>query len=107
MNATLLRALIAFVPVSMLLIGAAVFFSRRKTIGSFLQTLGAASLLIVVLTHVCEALRLFPSMHWGEKHSAGHYLDLSSAILALVLLPTGLLLHILRPRPRSAGVPHF
>lgn len=28
---------------------------------------------MVVVTHICEALHLFPSMHWGLKHSAGHY----------------------------------
>jgi succinate dehydrogenase/fumarate reductase cytochrome b subunit len=107
MSATLLKALIAFIPASLLLIGAAVTFSRRKTIGSFLQTLGAGCLLVVVLTHIFEALRLFPWMHWGDKHSAGHYLDLSSAILALALLPAGILLHILRPGPRPASPPRF
>jgi hypothetical protein len=45
--------------------------------------------MIVVLTHIAEALHIFPAMHWGEPHSAGHYLDLASALLALTLLPVG------------------
>jgi hypothetical protein len=31
-------------------------------------------------------------MHWGLKHSVGHYLDFWSAVLGLTLLPTGYLL---------------
>jgi hypothetical protein len=30
---------------------------------------------MVVLTHLCEALHLFPWMHWGLENSVGHYLD--------------------------------
>ena len=95
MNVTLVKALIAFVPVSMLLVGSVVLFLRRKAVGAFLQALGAGSLMVVVFTHVAEALQMFPSMGWGAQHSAGHYLDLASAILGLVLFPVGLLLQVL------------
>ena len=44
---------------------------------------------MVVLTHLCEALGLFPWMHWGLEDSFGHYLDLSSAVLGLTLFPIG------------------
>ncbi len=57
-----------------------------------LQLVGAAGLVVVVLTHVCEAHHLFPSMGWGLRHSAGHYLDLTSAFLGLTLLPAGFLI---------------
>ncbi len=53
----------------------------------------AACLVVVVLTHVCEALHFFPWMRWGEPDSVGHYLDLSSAILGLTLTPVGYVLH--------------
>ena len=53
-------------------------------------------LLAVVLTHVCEALNLFPSMQWGDDHSIGHYLDLTSAILGFTMFPVGYLLHAFR-----------
>src|ERR1700758_4090751 len=71
------RALLALVRVCLLLTGAVILFSKRKTSGSLLQIAGAGCLLVVVLTHVCEAGHLFPSVHWGEVRSVGHYLDLS------------------------------
>ena len=89
-------ALAALVPVCMLFVGSAVLFSRGKTVCSFLQLLGAGCLVMVVLAHVSETLRLFPWMHWGLEHSAGHYLDLGSAVLGLTLFPIGYLFHALR-----------
>jgi len=89
-------ALAALVPVCMLFAGSAVLFSRGKTVCSFLQLLGAGCLVMVVLAHVSETLRLFPWMHWGLEHSAGHYLDLGSAVLGLTLFPIGYLFHALR-----------
>jgi len=94
-DVTLFRALVAMVPAGMLLSGSVVLFIRGKTVCSSLQLLGAACLVVVVLTHVSEALRLFPWMHWGLKHSPGHYLDLWNAILGLTLFPIGYLLHAL------------
>jgi hypothetical protein len=82
----------------MLFFGAVAWFLRGKTVYSFLQLLGAGCLVVVVLAHVSEALHMFPWMHWGLEHSAGHYLDLSSAFLGLTLFPTGYLLHSLAKR---------
>jgi len=98
MNDTLAKALAAFVPASVLFVGSMVWRRRERTAGSFLQVLGAGCLVVVVLTHVSEALQLFPWMHWGLKHSAGHYLDLVSAVLGLALFPLGYLLNNLRKR---------
>jgi len=98
MNATLLKALIALAPACLLFAGSAVLFSRGRTARSFLQLVGASCLIIVVLTHVSEALHLFPSMHWGDEHSAGHYLDLSSVVLGLTLFPIGYLLNVVTRR---------
>ena len=47
----------------------------------------------MILTHVAEALQLFPFMHWGQEHSIGHYFDLISAILGITLFPLGYPLH--------------
>jgi hypothetical protein len=93
MNATLLKALIAFLPAAVLFSGSAVLFFRRKSGCALLQLLGAACLVVVVLTHVLEALHLLPWMHWGLEHSAGHYLDLGCVVLGLTLFPIGYLLH--------------
>ena len=87
MNVTIVKALIALVPACMLFCGSVVLFARRKTVCSLLQLLGAGCLIVVVL--ICEALQLFPWMHWGLKHSVGHYLDFCSCVLGLTLFPLG------------------
>jgi hypothetical protein len=66
-----LKALIALVPASLLFSGSLVLFFREKTVSSLLQLLGSACLVVVVLSHVCEAFHLFPSMHFGREHSVG------------------------------------
>ena len=53
---------------------------RRFVIGT------AACLLVLVLTHVAEALRVLPGMGWGLPDSPGHYLNLFSAAVGIVLL---------------------
>jgi Ca2+/Na+ antiporter len=93
MNVTLPKAVVALVPTCMLFSGAVILFLRGRSVSAFLQLLGAECLVVVVLTHVSEALHLFPWMHWGLEHSFGHYLDLSSAVLGLTLFPIGYLLH--------------
>jgi len=80
-------------------VGSLLFFVREKILSSFLQLVGAGCLVVVVLAHLCEALQLFPWMHWGSKHSVGHYLDLGSAVLGLTLFPIGYLLRALTQRP--------
>ena len=62
---------------------------------AFLQVFGAGSLVMVVVTHVCEELQLVPWMGWGLQDSAGHYLDLGSAILGMTLFPVGYVWHTL------------
>src|SRR3989475_12569782 len=98
MNVTLIKALVALVPACMLLSGSVVLFVRGKTVWSFLQLTGAGCLVVVVLTHVSEALHLFPWVDWGLEHSVGHYLDFWSAVLGLTLFPVGYLLHALTKR---------
>ena len=67
MNATLLRGLVALVPACVLLSGSIVLFSKGKTVGSFLQLLGAGSLMVVVFCHISEGLYLFPRINWGLR----------------------------------------
>ena len=87
MNAIALKALAALVPACLLLAGSAVVFSKLRTAPTLLQLVGAGCLTVVVLTHICEAYDLVPWMRWGLPNSAGHYLDLVSAVLGLVLFP--------------------
>ena len=72
---------------------------RERSVISSLQLLGAGCLVLVVLTHVAEALHLLPWMYWGLERSAGHYLDLSSAVLGVTFFPIGYLLHAVTKRP--------
>jgi hypothetical protein len=97
---TLMRAVVASVPAGMLFAGALALFFRGRALSSLLQLLGAGCLVVVVLAHICEALHLFPSMEWGLERSAGHYLDLGSALLGLTSFPIGYLLHTLNLKPQ-------
>ena len=65
--------------------------SRMRNVWRLMQLLGLTCLMMVVLTHVAEAYRVFPAMGWGLPTGAGHYLDLVSAILGFTLLPLGFL----------------
>jgi len=98
MNAQLLKPLVALVPASMLFSGSVILFFRGKSVCSLLQLLGAGCLVVVVVTHVCEALDLFPWMHWGLDRSVGHYLNFWSAVLGLTLFPVGYLFDALTKR---------
>ena len=103
MDATLLKALLALMPTSMLFAGSLALFFRGKSTSSLLQLAGTGCLLIVVATHLFEALHLFPGMAWGRDDSIGHYLDLGSAAAGLTLFPLGYLRHGLgRKAPESA-----
>lgn len=95
MNVALFKALIAFLPASLLLSGSAILFLRRRSLYPFMQLSGAGCIVVVVFTHVCEALHWLPGMHWGLEHSTGHYVDLAGALLGLTLFPVGYLVDAL------------
>jgi hypothetical protein len=99
MSVTLLKALLALAPMSMLFGGSAILFFKQKTVWSLMQLLGAGCLMVVTLTHVSEALGWFPWMRWGFEDSVGHYLDLFSAVLGLTLFPVGYLLNAFATAP--------
>ena len=101
MNHAAVKAFVALIPVCALFTGATIIFVRGRSMSSFLQLVGAAGLVAVVLTHVFEGLRVFPRMGWGSQHSIGHYLDLLSAILAVTLFSLGYLIHAVNARERE------
>jgi hypothetical protein len=101
----LLKVLFTLVPVGLLFMGSAVLFHRERKASSFLQLIGASGLLLVVLTHVGEALRLFPFMGWGREHSVGHYLNLTSAAIGMTLFALGYLLQALSQDVSSVAQP--
>ena len=92
-------ALIAIGMLIYLAFVASVFvFGRKRSAPSFVQVLGAGCLLVAVLTHVFEALQLFPWMGWGLPHSVGHYVDLVSATSGLIFIAAGYLFRRLAKR---------
>lgn len=64
-------------------------FVKEKTTWAMMQLAGAGLLLVVIFAHVCEAFGFFPSLGWGRPTTAGHYIDLVSAVAGSVLLPFG------------------
>ena len=98
MNLTLFKALAALILVLMLCGYSIITRLKENKLSSALQLVGASCLFVVVFTHLCEALHLLSRMGWGNADSAGHYLDLVSAIAGLTLLPLGYLLRAVRTR---------
>jgi len=101
MNPALFKTLLATVPVAMLAIGSILNLLRKRNLGAVLQLIGAACLTIVLVTHFFEPFRLLTWMQWGQEHSAGHYLDLCSAILGLAFFPAG---YFLKDRPYNRNM---
>ena len=84
MNATLLKALLALVPTLLLLAGAILVFLRERGTSALLQLLGAASLVLVVLAHICEGLDLFLAMRWARRKAS---VTISTSAAPLPLSP--------------------
>ena len=95
MNGTLLRALIALAIVFALSCRCVFLVRRSNVASSWLQLFGAMGFLAVVASHICEGLNLFPWMAWGRPSSAGHYFDLTSAVVGITLFCAGFLLSVI------------
>jgi hypothetical protein len=86
MTPMLVKALIASVPTVMLFAASIIVFTKQRTAASLSVLVGAAGFVVMVATHIAEGLHLLPSMGWGQRHRAGLYLDLASAILGITLI---------------------
>jgi len=95
------RLLLVGIAVSGAFCVSAVLYAKEKTASSLVQLVGAGFLVIVLLVHVAEAFHLLPSMGWGLPSSAGHYVDLVSAFLGLILFTLGYSLRRLAKRRAS------
>lgn len=89
------RLLAIGMPVCAVLFVSLIGFARERTVWRFLQLIGAIFLLMMVLAHIGGAFQHVPWMPVGQNDSPGHYLDLFSAILGLILLPLGYLFPVL------------
>ncbi|MGH8202812.1 MAG: hypothetical protein ACREVO_21000 [Steroidobacteraceae bacterium] len=75
--------------VTLLVVFSTLSITRKPTLPAIVQLLGAILLVVVVLTHIAETLRLLSEMGWGRPATPGHYLDLISAIGGVTFLVTG------------------
>ena len=97
-----MKSTLALLPTGVLVVASAIMFGRERRVWSVLQLAGALGMMLVVIAHFCEALQIFSWMGWGQEHSPGHYLDLSSAMVGITLFPLGCLLHALDFRRRRS-----
>jgi hypothetical protein len=75
--------------------GMSVFgFLKNRTTWTLVRLCGSALLLVMVLTHVAERFQLLPAMGWGRPGTAGHYLDLASAVSGVVLFCGGYIVSV-------------
>ena len=66
-------------------------YAEEKTVMALTQLVGATFLLVVIFAHVSEAFGFNPSLGWGQPNTPGHYIDLVSAIVGVILFPIGYL----------------
>lgn len=92
-----MAALIAIGSLVFVLFGvSSITFARVRTAFALLQLIGSVLLIVVVFAHIAEQFRMLPAMGWGRAGSAGHYLDLVSAVVGPVLYLFGYLSRKLR-----------
>src|ERR1700676_236093 len=87
------------VVVSLLFSQSLIVFCRSAGLAACLRLVGSGFFMVVVLAHVCETFDLLRWMRWGQEHSPGHYLDLASATLGLMLFAIGFVLHSAISKP--------
>ena len=99
---TLTKAIGLAIPAAVFLVWSGAAWRRSHTFSTLLRVIAAVCLLVVVLTHVAEARGWFRTMRWGQPDSAGHYVDLASAILAASLFAVSVLVDFRRSHHASS-----
>jgi len=84
------RAALVGVPAGIAFLASLALFFNRRTLAALLCVCATSALCVVVATHVAEAMSWLPWMRWGAPDSVGHYLDLTSALLAVAFTLAGL-----------------
>ena len=69
--------------------------SGRRGLARVFLLAGCGCLIVMVPTHVAEAMHWLPGMGWGLPNSPGHYLDLFSAVSGVALVLTAGVLRLL------------
>ncbi len=99
MSPTLAKAVIALVLMGSVCVVTGRAFVRTRATGSLLELIGAAGLAMLGITHLCEGLHVLPWMRWGIEGGPGHYLNVVSLVIGVILLPAG---YVLTRRHRVA-----
>ncbi len=85
------KSILALLLTTIVFAVAVILRRRRSTFATTLLAFGTAFFIIVAFAHVFEALTLLPAFGWGRPHSAGHYIDLTAAVLGIILVIAGLI----------------
>ena len=83
------RVIVISIPILIAFGASAIAFARERTPVALVQLAGAVCLLVVMFAHISEAFGLLPSMGWGQPNTPGHYIDLASAAIGVILLTVG------------------
>jgi len=82
----IVKSSLAFVVAVLLAAGMAATHRRRPSGARALLLLASACFVVATLTHVFEALHLVPAAGWGKPDSVGHYIDLTAALVGVILV---------------------
>ncbi len=90
MHLAIIKSILALLLTTVAFAIAVILRRGRSTIATTLLAFGTAFFIIVAFTHIFEALALLPAFGWGWPHSTGHYIDLTAAVLGIILVAAGL-----------------
>ena len=96
----MVKSSLALVVAVLLVVGMAVALRRRRSGTRLLLLLAATFFVIVAMSHVLEAFRIFPAAGWGQPRSLGHFIDLTAALAGVTLAVAAALVAVVRPSPK-------
>jgi len=85
MTAATVKALLALTATCACFGISAVVLVTRRRFRSALLAIGTGCFGLMALTHVFEGFSILPAFGWGQPRSVGHFIDLSAALLGIVL----------------------
>ena len=93
MTAAVIKGLLALAGASIFLAVSAALFVTRRDLGAALLATGIGWFGVMALTHFFESFSILPAFGWGQPHSVGHFIDLAAALLGIVFVTLGFLVH--------------
>jgi hypothetical protein len=87
-----MKGFLALAATSVLLAVSVARLLTGRSLASALQAFGLGCFAIMGATHGFEAFSVLPTLGWGRPDSVGHFIDLSAALLGVVLVAASFLL---------------